>query len=149
MPLKKSYSVCRWFLPGSGRAGAAARAAQTEAEPVKKPVENEPAEAPADPEELEQAPAEAEAPAVILPGQTPEDAGDEAAVPEDFMLDGWYCEKCGSFNRGRICKECGAVKPADAVQYVCDNCGWTAPDPQHPPRFCPDCGHPFAAADQQ
>ena len=42
-----------------------------------------------------------------------------------------------------------AEKPKDAVQYVCDRCGWTNPDPDHPPRFCPDCGAPFAAADQK
>ena len=65
------------------------------------------------------------------------------------MLDGWYCEKCGTFNRGRRCSACGEEKPADALQYVCDNCGWTAPDPQHPPRFCPDCGSPYAAADKK
>ena len=70
-------------------------------------------------------------------------------VPEEFVLDGWYCEKCGTFNRGRHCTACGNEKPADAVQYVCDSCGWTAPDPAHPPRFCPDCGAPFSAADKK
>ena len=73
----------------------------------------------------------------------------ERPLPEDFVLDGWYCEKCGTFNRGRHCTACGDEKPADAVQYVCDSCGWTAPDPAHPPRFCPDCGAPYAAADKK
>ena len=68
--------------------------------------------------------------------------------PESFALDGWYCTKCGSFNRGHNCTACGEAKPKDAVQYVCDKCGWTNPDPEHPPRFCPDCGAPFAAADK-
>ena len=45
--------------------------------------------------------------------------------------------------------EDGAEKPKDAVQFVCDKCGWSNPDPEHPPRFCPDCGAPFAAADDE
>ena len=76
-----------------------------------------------------------------------EPEGGETADPESFVLDGWYCAKCGSFNRGHNCSACGEEKPKDAIQYVCDNCGWTNPDPEHPPRFCPDCGSPFAAAD--
>ena len=92
---------------------------------------------------------------------TPETASDDAAVAvpdasdesesirtEDFVLDGWYCVKCGTFNRGYKCKTCGAAKPKDAVAYVCDHCGWTNPDPAHPPRFCPDCGSPFAVQDK-
>lgn len=71
-----------------------------------------------------------------------------AVSPEDFVLDGWYCEKCGTFNRGHNCKACGAVKPKDAIAYMCDYCGWTNPDPSHPPRFCPDCGKPFTAQDK-
>ncbi len=88
------------------------------------------------------APAETapEAPAAPVESSVPD--------PEDFVLDGWYCKKCGSFNRGRVCSACGEEKPADAIQYVCDSCGWTNPDPEHPPRFCPDCGAPFAAADK-
>ena len=72
-----------------------------------------------------------------------------AVAAGEFMLDGWYCEKCGTFNRGHNCTACGQEKPKDAIQYVCDRCGWTNPDPDHPPRFCPDCGAPFAAADQK
>ena len=78
--------------------------------------------------------------------EAPAHADDEdSADPESFTLNGWYCEKCGAFNRGRVCGTCGAAKPKDAIPYVCDNCGWTNPDPEHPPRFCPDCGKPFAA----
>ena len=77
-----------------------------------------------------------------------EPEGGEAADPDSFVLDGWYCVKCGSFNRGHNCSACGEEKPKDAIQYVCDKCGWTNPDPAHPPRFCPDCGAPFAAADK-
>lgn len=79
--------------------------------------------------------------------KTDAEEADDAAK-EDFILDGWYCEKCGSFNRGHNCSACGHEKPRDAIQYVCDRCGWENPDPAHPPRFCPDCGAPFAAADQ-
>ena len=81
------------------------------------------------------------------PAAEPEESA--AGDPESFVLDGWYCSKCGSFNRGHKCTACGEVKPKDAVQYVCDSCGWTNPDPEHPPRFCPDCGAPFAAADDK
>ena len=125
-----------------------------EREPTEPEVSAECAPAADEPAEPETSPAEETA----LPEKAP--ARDEAAAPlsgeeaelpksEDFMLDGWYCEKCGTFNRGRRCTACGEEKPADALQYVCDNCGWTAPDPQHPPRFCPDCGSPYAAADKK
>ena len=70
--------------------------------------------------------------------------GKHEKAEDEFYLDGWYCEKCGSFNRGHFCTECGSEKPAAALQYVCDKCGWVSPDPAHPPKFCPDCGSPFA-----
>ena len=81
--------------------------------------------------------------------ESPEDEDEATGDPESFVLDGWYCEKCSSFNRGRVCTSCGEIKPEGAIQYVCDSCGWTNPDPEHPPRFCPDCGAPFAAADKK
>ncbi len=85
------------------------------------------------------------------PEAEPETETEEAPAddPENFVLDGWYCSKCGSFNRGRNCTACGEEKPKDAIQYVCDKCGWTNPDPAHPPRFCPNCAAPFAAADEK
>ncbi len=55
---------------------------------------------------------------------------------------GWQCA-CGSVNQGKFCPQCGARKPAGAVQYRCDKCGWTVPQGQQPPRFCPECGDPF------
>ena len=55
---------------------------------------------------------------------------------------GWTCA-CGSVNQGKFCPQCGARKPAGAVQYRCDKCGWTVPQGQQPPRFCPECGDPF------
>ena len=56
--------------------------------------------------------------------------------------DGWTC-KCGAVNKGKFCAECGAPKPAGAPLYKCDKCGWEPEDPQHPPKFCPECGDPF------
>ena len=60
--------------------------------------------------------------------------------------DGWTCS-CGAVNKGKFCAECGAKKPAGVPQYKCDKCGWEPADPQHPPKFCPECGDPFDDGD--
>ena len=60
--------------------------------------------------------------------------------------DGWKCA-CGAVNKGKFCAECGAKKPAGVPQYKCDKCGWEPADPQHPPKFCPECGDPFDDGD--
>ena len=56
--------------------------------------------------------------------------------------DGWTCE-CGTVNKGKFCTNCGKKKPAGALLYKCDKCGWEPEDPAHPPKFCPECGDPF------
>lgn len=59
---------------------------------------------------------------------------------------GWICQ-CGSRNRGSYCQDCGNLKPDYAIQYACDNCGWEAPDPQNPPKQCPQCGQMYNVQD--
>ena len=61
----------------------------------------------------------------------------------------WRCEKCGAQNKGRFCTECGAKKPEKARLYRCDKCGWEPEDPEHPPKFCPECGDKFDDSDER
>ena len=71
------------------------------------------------------------------------ECGSPRPAPAD---DGWTCA-CGAVNKGKFCSECGAKKPAGVPQYKCDKCGWEPADPQHPPKFCPECGDPFDNGD--
>lgn len=59
----------------------------------------------------------------------------------------WKCA-CGAVNSGNFCTQCGAKKPEKPKVFRCDKCGWTPEDPANPPKFCPNCGDPFNAADQ-
>ncbi len=61
-------------------------------------------------------------------------------------VNAWVCQ-CGNSNQGKFCSECGQPKPAGALQYKCDKCGWEPADPTHPPKFCPECGDPFGDED--
>ena len=61
---------------------------------------------------------------------------------------GWTCS-CGTVNKGKFCQECGSPKPAGAPLYKCDKCGWEPEDPNHPPKFCPECGDIFDDNDKQ
>ena len=76
------------------------------------------------------------------PTQPASAAGSGAAAQ-----DGWVCAACGTVNKGKFRMECGAKKPAGALQYRCDKCGWQPADPTKPPKFCPECGDPFDAGD--
>lgn len=69
-----------------------------------------------------------------------------AKKPADAV--GWTCA-CGAVNRGKFCQNCGAKKPDGAPLYRCDKCGWEPEDPQHPPKFCPECGDPFDENDRK
>ncbi len=71
----------------------------------------------------------------------------ECGAPRPATENGWTCPSCGTVNKGKFCMECGAKKPAGAPLYRCDKCGWEPEDPEHPPRFCPECGDPFDEGD--
>ena len=66
----------------------------------------------------------------------------ECGAPKPADADGWICS-CGTVNKGKFCQNCGAKKPEGAPLYRCDKCGWEPEDPQHPPKFCPECGDLF------
>ena len=57
----------------------------------------------------------------------------------------WVCQNCGTQNGAKFCQGCGAPQPqVQASQFVrCDKCGWTLPQGQQAPRFCPQCGDPI------
>lgn len=66
----------------------------------------------------------------------------ECGKPQPAAAEGWACT-CGAISKGKFCAECGKPKPAGAPLYKCDKCGWEPMDPQHPPKFCPECGDTF------
>lgn len=59
---------------------------------------------------------------------------------------GWTCG-CGTVNQGKFCTNCGSRRPEGAPVYRCDKCGWEPEDPEHPPKFCPECGDAFDERD--
>lgn len=70
---------------------------------------------------------------------TPQTAPAAQAAP---AAGSWTCS-CGAVNKGKFCSECGNAKPAGALLYRCDKCGWEPENPAHPPKFCPECGDSF------
>ena len=52
----------------------------------------------------------------------------------------WICE-CGAENSGNFCTNCGTKRPESVKVTVCPQCGYSAPDPENPPKFCPECGN--------
>jgi len=71
----------------------------------------------------------------------------ECGTKKPADAEGWTCPSCGKVNKGKFCAECGTKKPAGAPLYKCDKCGWEPEDPQHPPKFCPECGDLFDDSD--
>lgn len=57
--------------------------------------------------------------------------------------EGWQCA-CGNVATGKFCSECGAKRPEMSSHFRCASCGWEAADEAKPPKFCPECGTPFA-----
>lgn len=60
--------------------------------------------------------------------------------PKPAPAGSWKCPACGKENTGNFCSECGTKKPEAAK---CANCGF-APADGKIPKFCPECGKPFA-----
>ncbi len=67
-------------------------------------------------------------------------------TPAPSVSGGWTCA-CGAANNGKFCAECG--KPRPIGEFVCDKCGWKPSDPNHLPKFCPECGDVFDENDRR
>ncbi len=67
------------------------------------------------------------------------ECGEKKPVPME--AGNWTCPKCGASNTGKFCVECGTKRPERLT--ACPKCGHAIPDPDHPPKFCPECGNAF------
>ncbi|MCR5079291.1 MAG: SPFH domain-containing protein [Bacilli bacterium] len=72
----------------------------------------------------------------------------ECGKPKPVEEAGWTCE-CGTVNTGKFCANCGKPRPSAVTKVKCNKCGWEAPDPAHPPKFCPECGDPINDEDKK
>ena len=63
-------------------------------------------------------------------------------VPAPAPAESWQCPSCGSANTSKFCANCGAMRPA--APTGCASCGWQLPQGVNAPKFCPECGTPFA-----
>lgn len=85
--------------------------------------------------------------------QNPQGAGVNGAPNGGFAAaagaaGSWTCPKCGKVNTGNFCSDCGTKKPEEPAKTArsvnfCPECGYKIPDPQNPPKFCPNCGKPI------
>ena len=62
--------------------------------------------------------------------------------PTTPAADSWTCA-CGTTNTGKFCMNCGQPK-VTPKPTKCPQCGWTLADPSTLPKFCPECGAPYA-----
>lgn len=76
-------------------------------------------------------------------------AAPEYAQPVQSVPNSWNCASCGSLNSSKFCQSCGAPQPVKAGVFRCDKCGWTLPQGQQVPKFCPQCGDPVDFRDMQ
>lgn len=69
------------------------------------------------------------------------EVGAAAAAPAESGA--WICAGCGAENTGKFCESCGSPRPVREAN-VCEGCGWRPEAGESAPKFCPECGKPFA-----
>lgn len=85
-------------------------------------------------------------------GQPPQSYNQSANIytqPVQTAPSSWTCTSCGSLNSSKFCQSCGAPQPVKTGVIRCDKCGYTLPQGQQAPRFCPQCGDPVNFNDMQ
>lgn len=87
--------------------------------------------------------------AYAQPSQTYNQSAPAYAQPVGSAPSSWTCVSCGSLNSSKFCQSCGAPQPVRTGAVRCDKCGWTLPQGQQAPKFCPQCGDPVNFMDMQ